>query len=277
MANLAEINPFGVVPNLTSILASMLPMIGMSKVDAYKCAIASAMSKFSEAIIYYCSNKEKAPDTSIEKSSFSTQIYAAHEVFFNSWLKTNDLKLRQLVIEAIGHFANLMPREKLESDLGKIFPGLLGLYKRHPDHFVVSQSLYLTISTVVTTDPPIVGLDNLFDTLIKEMFAQVIANVEQQFSKNITPATLSSNTKNQNELLRCFAELAKRYSDKIVPFLVQKFEQKDEKMRISSLTVLKHLINSCDEEMANKKQLVISGLRLILNETSNRVIFRISN
>jgi maestro heat-like repeat-containing protein family member 1 len=57
----------------------------------------------------------------------------------------------------------------------------------------------------------------------------------------------------------------------MVPFLVQKFEQKDEKIRISSLIVVKHLINSCEEEMTNKKQLLISGLRLLLNETSNRV------
>jgi hypothetical protein len=59
-----------------------------------------------------------------------------------------------------------------------------------------------------------------------------------------------------------------------VPFLVQKFEQKDEKIRMSALIVLKHMINSCDEEMANKKQLVLSGLRLLLNETSNRVILK---
>ena len=41
MANLAEVNAFGVVPNLTSVLASMLPMLGMAKTDSYKCAFAS--------------------------------------------------------------------------------------------------------------------------------------------------------------------------------------------------------------------------------------------
>ena len=117
----------------------MLPMIGMSKLDSYKCAFTSAICKFSEAIIFYCSNKEKAPDNTIEKSSFSTQIYAAHEIFFNNWIKTNDVKLRQLVIESIGHSVNIMSREKLELDLVKIFPGLLSLYKKHSDHFIVSQ------------------------------------------------------------------------------------------------------------------------------------------
>jgi hypothetical protein len=47
------------------------------------------------------------------------------------------------------------------------------------------------------------------------MFAQVLASVEQQFSKNVSAVNLSGNIKNQNELLRCFAELSK----KLVQFL----------------------------------------------------------
>lgn len=65
--------------------------------------------------------------------------------------------------------------------------------------------------------------------------------------------------------------IAKRYSDRVLPFLLQKFDQTHEKNRIASLTVLKHLINSCVEQMANKKQLVISGVRIILTETNPRV------
>ena len=97
------------------------------------------MCKFSEAILYYCSNKEKATDQTIEKSNFSTQIYAAHEIFFNAWIKTNDQKLRQITIEAIGHFVNLIAADKLEADIQKIIPGLLNLYKRHAELYVVSQ------------------------------------------------------------------------------------------------------------------------------------------
>ena len=97
------------------------------------------MCKLSEAILYYCSNQENAPDKSIHKKSFSTQIYAAFEIFFNVWIKTNDFKVRQIVIEAIGHFVNLISREKLETDLIKILNCLIGLYKRHTDHFIISQ------------------------------------------------------------------------------------------------------------------------------------------
>ena len=132
---------YGVVPNLTSVLSSMLPMLGMAKLDNYKCAFGAALCKFSEAILYYCSNKDKAPDQSIEKNNFSNSIYAAHEVFFNVWIKTSDPKVRQITIEAIGHFVHLITHEKLEADIAKIIPGLLSLYKKHSDQFVVSQVL----------------------------------------------------------------------------------------------------------------------------------------
>ena len=93
--------------------------------------------------MYYCSNLDKAPDKSIEKSNFSTQIYAAHEIFFNVWIKTNDPKLKHITIESVGHFVNLMTHEKLEADFVKIINGLLALYKKHSEHLVISQVLYI--------------------------------------------------------------------------------------------------------------------------------------
>jgi hypothetical protein len=36
---------YGVVPQLSSVLASMLPMLGMAKLDTYKCAFASGRTK----------------------------------------------------------------------------------------------------------------------------------------------------------------------------------------------------------------------------------------
>jgi maestro heat-like repeat-containing protein family member 1 len=117
----------------------MLPMLGMAKMDNYKIAFSSALCKFSEAILYYCSNKDKAPDQSIEKSTFSTQIYAAHEILFTMWVKASEPKLRQTSIEAIGFFINLIENDKLESDMAKLVPGILNLYKKHSDHYCISQ------------------------------------------------------------------------------------------------------------------------------------------
>ncbi len=129
----------------------------------------------------------------------------------------------------------------------------------------------MTISAAITADPPMPALDSVVDLAIKELFNQVMSSLEQQAAKSSTAIAISAITKNQIELLRCFAELANVYSDKLVPFLLQKFEQNNEKNRIASLTVLKHLINSCKEQMLNKHQLVVSGMRQLLSETNNKV------
>ena len=101
--------------------------------------------------------------------------------------------------------------------------------------------------------------------------------------------------KNNNELLRCFAvvsmytllfktpslnalslslslsPLAKSHSNRVVAFLLQKLEVTQEKVRIATLNVIKHLINSCDAELEDKKPLLISGLNIILLEQSLKV------
>ena len=69
------------------------------------------------------------------------------------------------------------------------------------------KSLYLTISAAVAAQPPIVALDLQFDLLVKELFNQLLNCYDQQYAKTTTPAMISSVNKNQNELLRCFAEL----------------------------------------------------------------------
>ena len=102
--------------------------------------------------------------------------------------------------------------------------------------------------------------------------------------------------KNNNELLRCFAVVseyniqpivimtvlycyvpppppssAKSHSNRVVAFLLQKLEVNQEKVRVATLNVIKHLINSCDSELDDKKPLLISGLNIIILENNLRV------
>lgn len=56
--------------------------------------------------------------------------------------------------------------------------------------------------------------ENMLELLLKEMFAQILNGIEQQINnKNLTPVVLSTLNKNQNELLRCFAELGKYFNN----------------------------------------------------------------
>ena len=53
----------------------------------------TAISKFSEAVIDYIANIDKAPDPTVKKEMFSSEIFAAYDVIFNVWLQSKEVKV----------------------------------------------------------------------------------------------------------------------------------------------------------------------------------------
>ncbi|XP_027765817.1 maestro heat-like repeat-containing protein family member 1, partial [Empidonax traillii] len=77
------------------------------------------------------------------------------------------LQLRLAVVEALGPMSYLMPSEKLEEQLPKLIPGILGLYKKHTEAFYISKSLsqILEASVNIGSRSLDVQLDALLGTL----------------------------------------------------------------------------------------------------------------
>ncbi|XP_072350418.1 maestro heat-like repeat-containing protein family member 1, partial [Scyliorhinus torazame] len=92
LANLSTANVYGMVPFLTAILGTMLPMLGMAKQDAMKSVFTIALGHFSESILEYLANLDKAPDPTVRKDAFSSEIYASYEILFNVWLQHKETK-----------------------------------------------------------------------------------------------------------------------------------------------------------------------------------------
>ena len=77
--------------------------------------------------------------------------------------------------------------------------------------------------------------------------------------------------KNHNEVLRCCAVLSKSFSAKTVNFLLDKLNQQNEKLKIGTLSVIRHLVNSSASRMQDKHTLILSGLKMVLQDPSNKV------
>jgi hypothetical protein len=87
------------------------------------------MAKFCDAIVTYVANIDRAPDKSITVAKYSVQTMAALEVMFQTWLTSaKEPKLRAAIVECIGLMTHVISREKLESLMPKLIPGLLALY-----------------------------------------------------------------------------------------------------------------------------------------------------
>uniref|UniRef100_A0A8K9XUK9 Maestro heat-like repeat family member 1 n=1 Tax=Oncorhynchus mykiss TaxID=8022 RepID=A0A8K9XUK9_ONCMY len=264
LASLSESNVYGMVPFLNAILGTMLPMLGMAKQDNMKWVFSSALSHFSESILEYLANLDKAPDPTVRKDTFSSEIYAAYDILYCSWLQSRESKLRLTVAEAVGPMSHLMAHDKLEEQLPKLIPTILSLYKKNTEHYVISKSLCQVLDASVNMGSRV--LETQIDSLLTTLNQQVCAPVD--YSNPLT-------VKNHNEVLRCFSILANTFPDRLVMFVLQKLENSNERIRMGSLAVLRHLINSSTSIMESKKLLILASIRQPLADHSNKVKKRV--
>ncbi|XP_031575321.1 maestro heat-like repeat-containing protein family member 1 [Actinia tenebrosa] len=260
LASLAAANAFGVVPFLKDILGRMLPMMGMAKQDNMKWVFANCIGRFSESILEYIANVENAPYQDITIDRFFGEIYSAYDVLFNVWLKSNEPKIRTAVITAIGHMTHIMSHDKLEEQLPKLLPGITNLYKKHSDHYFITQGLCSVLDAACSEGSAILAPH--LDALLNGLHTMACSTPDYN-----NPGTI----KNHNELLRCFSVLTRNYSDRVLAFLLAKLEANNEKIRIGTLLIMKHLINSSGTYLENKEDLIVSGVQILLADHNLKV------
>ncbi|XP_061112015.1 maestro heat-like repeat-containing protein family member 1 [Conger conger] len=260
LANLSFSNVYGTVPFLGNILTTMLPMLGMTRQDNMKWAFSSALCHFSESIVEYLANMDKAPDPAVRKDAYSAEIYAAFDILFCNWLQSKETKLTLTVTSALGSMSLLLAQDKLEELLPRLIPAILSVYKRNSEHYIISKSLCQILEASMNTDRRV--LEVQIDGLMLTMHHQACIPVDYR-----NPSTL----KNHNEVLRCFTVLAHTFSERVIPFVLQKLEISNERNRLGSLAVLKHLINTSSSVMESKKLHIINSVRQPMLDRSNRV------
>ncbi|CAN9513935.1 unnamed protein product [Ophioblennius macclurei] len=264
LANLSDSNVYGMVPFLNAILGTMLPMLNIAKQDNMKWVFSSALCHFSDSILEYLANLDKAPDPTVRKDTFSSEIYSAFDTLFNNWLQSREPKLRLTVAEAVGSMCHLMASDKLEEQIPKVIPAILSLYKKNNEHYIISKSLCQVLEASVNMGSRV--LETQLDNLLLPLHFQVSAPVDYN-----NPQTV----KNHNEALRCFSLLVKAFPDRLVMFVLQKLENSNERTRIGSLVVLRHLINSSTSTMEGKKLLILASIRQPMADHSNKVKKRV--
>uniref|UniRef100_G1NTU1 Maestro heat like repeat family member 1 n=1 Tax=Myotis lucifugus TaxID=59463 RepID=G1NTU1_MYOLU len=257
LANLSVFNVFGMVPFLTSVLSTMLPMLGMAKHDSMRVVFCCALQRFSESTLEYLANLDQAPDPTVRKDTFASDISSAYDTLFHHWLQSREAKLRLAVVEALGPMSHLLPSEKLEEQLPKLLPGVLALYKKHAETSHVSkQSLGQILEAAVSVGSR--TLEVQLDSLLAALHAQICVPVE-------TSSPLV--TSNQKEVLRCFTVLACCSPERLLAFLLPKLDTSNERTRVGTLQVLRHIINSAAAQM--------EGTRYVLQV--KRVLFCVLN
>ncbi|KAM5281324.1 maestro heat-like repeat-containing protein family member 1 isoform 2-T2 [Ctenodactylus gundi] len=260
LASLSVSNAFGMVPFLPSILSTMLPMLGMTKQDTTRLMFCAVLQHFSESALEYLANLDQAPDPTVRRDTFAADIVSAYDVLFHQWLPSRDAKLRLAVVAALGPMSHLLPSEKLEEQLPKLLPAVLGLYKKHAETFQVSKSLGQILEAAVRVGSR--TLEVQLEALLATLHSQVCVPVESS-----SPLVMGS----RSEVLRCFTVLAHSSPDRLLAFLLPRLDSGNERLRVGTLQILRHVINSAAAQMEAKKPFILSSMRLPLLDSNNKV------
>ncbi|KAJ1195196.1 hypothetical protein NDU88_004477 [Pleurodeles waltl] len=260
LASLSTANVFGMVPFLNSILSTMLPMLGMAKQDHMKAVFCVALQHFTDSIQEYLANLDQAPDPTVRKDTFASEIYSAYDILFNSWLQNRETKVRLAVVEALGPMTQLMPNEKLEEQLPRLIPVILSLYKKTIDAYYVTKSLCQILEASVSMGSR--TLDTQIEPLLLSLYPQICITSDP---------SLQLIVKNQTEVLRCFSVLACSFPDRLLAYILPKLENHNEKIRLGTLVIMKQIINSASVQMEGKKNLILASMKLPLQDSNNKV------
>uniref|UniRef100_A0A8C9K033 Maestro heat-like repeat-containing protein family member 1 n=1 Tax=Panthera tigris altaica TaxID=74533 RepID=A0A8C9K033_PANTA len=235
-----------VVQTLANLAGSLLPSLpgllpsvhsaGTASQGGVRARCGGALQHFSESTLEYLANLDQAPDPTVRKDTFATDIFSAYDILFNHWLQSREAKLRLAVVEALGPMSHLLPSEKLEEQLPKLLPGVLALYRKHAETFHVSKSLGQILEAAVSVGSR--TLEAQLDALLAALHAQICVPVESS-----SPLVVS----NRKEVLRCFTVLACCSPDRLLAFLLPKLDANNERTRVGTLQVVRHVINSAGE------------------------------
>lgn len=219
-----------------------------------------ALGKFCEAVNEYMSNIASAPDPTINKELYSTEIGIAYEMIAMSWLSSKDIKLVDAVLQSLGSMFSILTTEKINEHSPKLIATLLIMYKKQRDIYCVTQCLASVLLVICEHNKSL--LEPQLDTLLNSL-SDIVCTTPDFAQLEII--------KTHSEVLRCFDRVAKYFCDKTVDHLIQMLKSNNEKDKIKALIVITHLVNSADSIIKTRINDLLFILKNMLNDNNIKI------
>ena len=242
---------------LSDVLSRTTPCLGVVKKGPMRWVFATALGHYADALQHWSANAGEAEAGTVDRKSFELEFLSGFDILFNRWLPDSpEVKVRLTIVEALGSLSRCLDRPSLEQRLGKVVPRCLEMYKKEKpaDHLPISQGLYYLATEACKSKP---AIDPLLPLLLSALHPLISRPVD---------AAVPSTVKNHAEMLRIVEVLARAELEPVLSFIVGRFQLKEKDSRIGSLLLLRHLVNSMDALMQDKRPLVMSSVVALMGE-----------
>ncbi|VDK56505.1 unnamed protein product, partial [Anisakis simplex] len=276
LASVAEHNAVGFVPFLTDVLSRTIPLLQYVRGDSQRHAWSHALRSFCESVREYttaaasiessnqhftetkqyinghettiggesCADNNSTTDDTVTKL-LSTPTKSAMgdskidpQIVQQNYADQMELAydVRAEAANCIGELCLMISLKRVNDDLRKIVPALLGLYRRATtDQHLITQGIcrFLEATCEDETSP----LESYLEDILNALFPHVCLFTDSNLSSNIA-------IRNQSEAFRCFHVAAVRFADKIVYYLLHKMQNVQDSCKLGAINVMRHLLNS---------------------------------
>ena len=267
--DLATHSPNDVVPLLKDVVARSVPITSSIKKDNMRWVFSYAISHFSEAIVHYIANAES--DFSMQFVTYGSELYPAYEIMLNVWLNSKESKVRLMTAKAIGNLCAILPREQFETQLPKLMPHILNLFKKEREILPVTQAVCSVLEVGVQSAKAAIAEaeadpNALIPTLALEPMLPTVLNIIHPLCVQPVDESNPSSVKNNNELLRCHEVIGNAFPNALISFLLERLDvtnpkSKDPNTRAGTLLIIRHLVDRIDPSLEGHKELLVIGMK----------------
>eukprot|EP00008_Paramoeba_atlantica_P015039 CAMPEP_0201485534 /NCGR_PEP_ID=MMETSP0151_2-20130828/9620_1 /ASSEMBLY_ACC=CAM_ASM_000257 /TAXON_ID=200890 /ORGANISM="Paramoeba atlantica, Strain 621/1 / CCAP 1560/9" /LENGTH=1664 /DNA_ID=CAMNT_0047869703 /DNA_START=126 /DNA_END=5120 /DNA_ORIENTATION=+ len=270
IGDLSTHSPAEVVPLLKDVIARTVPITNSVKKDNMRWVFSYAISHFCEAIVHFIANAE-SEDFGMQFVTYGSELYPTYEIMLNVWFTSKESKVRLMTAKAIGNLCAILPREQFDAQLPRLFPPILGLFKKEKDLLPVTQAVCNILEVGVQSakaaiaeaeaDPnallPTLALEPLLPTVLSVIHPLCVQPVDES-----NPTSVKTN----NELLRCHEVIGYAFPNTLISFLLERLDvtnpkSKDPNVRAGTLLIIRHMVDRIDSSLEGHKELLVIGMK----------------
>ncbi|XP_050781550.1 maestro heat-like repeat-containing protein family member 2A [Gopherus flavomarginatus] len=258
LGNLSSAYAFKCIPFVRITLNAMFSMLELVNDSRMRQAFCGVLEKWSRAVKLFLTNWEKCPFPIAGELRLCNHFLPMYSHVTSNWLTCEEPELKQAIIKALGAMMSLLlHKEEYRDQIFETISWLLEQYKEDTHVFHITKSLSQLLEVSGEHKIP----------LPKGEFRAICSALHKQICSQAKPLS----TENHAELVHCIILLARSSPEDLIAFLHSQLKIKNEAVCVTSLNLLRAIVDADLPETGDKKYLIVKAVKSTLGDQNATV------
>ncbi|XP_039398369.1 maestro heat-like repeat-containing protein family member 2A [Mauremys reevesii] len=258
LGNLSSAYARKCIPFVRVTLNTMFSMLEFVKDGRLRQAFCGVLEQWSRAVRLFLANWEKCSFPKVGQLRLCNHFLPVYTHVTSNWLTCEEPELKQAIIKALGPMMSLLlHKEEYQDQIFEHLSWLLEQYKEDTDVFHVTKSLSQLLE--VSGEYKIPLPDGKFQAICSALHNQICSQAR--------PLSMENHT----ELVHCVVQLARSSPEDLIAFLHSQLKIKNEAVCVTSLKLLRAIVDADLPETRPKKCLIVKAVKSTFSDQNATV------